>query len=171
VNQDSADTISRAFIKGHWYDALLLAKEYTGQRRVTFLAHFRLNKFTQRPHHNIKVALTTIATALGDINILQTTLTLNTVNLIDSTHALKCKQAIIRALVLGVLAIHGHKDREIFLTSLSALGLYDTDTQQSCLQEYFAITQGFPEPSYTAAPSAEAARTNDGSATRTSLKQ
>ena len=144
VNQDSADAISRAFIKGHWYDALLLASEYTGQRRVTFLAHFRINKYIQNPHHNIKVALTTIAIALGDINTLQTSLTLNTVNLIDSSHALKCKQAITRALVLGVLAIHGHKDREIFLTSLSALGLNDTDTQQSCLQEYFAITQGIP---------------------------
>ena len=132
MNQDSADAISRAFIKGHWYDAVLLAKEYTSQRTVTFLAHFRLSQFTRSPHHNIKEALITIATALGDMNKLQTTLTLNTVNLNDSTHALKCKQAIIRALVLGVLAIHGHKDREVFLTSLSAIGLYDTDTQQAC---------------------------------------
>ena len=145
VNQDSADAISRAFIRGHWCDALLLASEYTGQRHITFQAHFRINKYIHDPHHNIKVAMTTIAVALGDIITLQTSLTLSTVDRIDRSHALKCRQAIIRTLVLGVLSIHGHKDRDAFLMALSSLGLSDTDTQQSCLQEYFAITHGIPD--------------------------
>ena len=144
TNQDASNDISRGFIKGHWLDSVLLAKEYTGQRRVTFLAHFRLLQFIKNPHHDMKAALTDIGAALGDLLNLQSKLTLNTVNLVDSAHASKCKQAVIRAIVLGILAIHGHRSRSTFLRTLSDIGLYATDTQQACLQEYFAVTTGIP---------------------------
>ena len=144
TNQDASNDISRGFVKGHWLDSILLAKEYVGQRRCTYVAHYRLLQFIKNPHHDMKAALADIAAAHGDILKLQTTLTLNTANLADIDHAAKCKQAIVRSIVLGILAIQGHKSRPTFLRTLSDIGIWTTDTQQACLQEYFAVTAGIP---------------------------
>ena len=54
--------------------------------------------------------------------------------------------------MLGILSVHGHKDRDAFLLALSTLGLHSTLLQDSCLQQYFAITNGIPDAFTTNGP-------------------
>ena len=57
VNHREQDTINRAFIRGHWYDSLLLAKDRTDLNTSTHKAHWRLMSYISSPSHNMDHAL------------------------------------------------------------------------------------------------------------------
>ena len=50
-----------------------------------------------------------------------------------------------KALVLGILSIHGHKDRGAFVWALSTLGIHSTILHDMCSQQYYCICNGIPD--------------------------
>ena len=130
VNHREQDTINRAFIRGDWLDSLLLSRDCTALCASTYKAHFRLMKYINSPSHNMSHALSSIAMALGDTLTAQ----FYSQDRLQKDHITKCTLAITKSLVLGILSVHGHKDRDAFLLALSSLGLHSTVLQDSCLQ-------------------------------------
>ena len=97
VNHREQDTINRAFIRGRWYDSLLLAKDRTGLSTSTHKAHWRLMSYISSPTHNIDKALGTIAVALGDVLSIQG----QSHDPDITSHLRKSRLAVTKALVLG----------------------------------------------------------------------
>jgi len=52
---------------------------------------------------------------------------------------------VARALVLGILSVHGHKDRDAFVWALSSLGLHSTQLQYHCFQQYYCLCAGITD--------------------------
>ena len=91
--------------------------------------------YISSPTHNIDKALGTIAVALGDVLSMQGQS--HDPGIIS--HLRKSRLAVTKALVLGILSVHGRKDRDAFVLALSSLGLHSTKLQDMCLQQYYAI--------------------------------
>ena len=132
VNHREQDTINRAFIRGHWFDSLLLAKDRTALYTSTYRAHWRLTSYISSPTYNMDHALSSIAMALGDIMTAQGLAR----DPLHKTHIRKSRLAVTKALVLGILSVHGHKDRDAFVWALSSLGLHSTKLHDMCFQQY-----------------------------------
>ena len=99
VNHREQDTINRAFIRGHWFDSLLLAKDRTALNTSTYKAHWRLMSYISSPTHNMDHALRSIAVALGDILAAQGL----SHDPLHMAHIRKSRLAVTKALVLGIL--------------------------------------------------------------------
>ena len=122
-------------------DSLILAKDRTGHNTCTHKAYWRLMSYISSPTHNIDKALGTIAVALGDVIWAQG----HSADPDIITHVRKSRLAVTRALVLGILSIHGHKDRDAFVWALSTLGLHSTKLQYQCFQQYYCLCAGIPD--------------------------
>ena len=97
--------------------------------------------YISSPTHNIDKALGTIAVALGDVLSMQGQSTDPDI----ISHLRKSRLAVTKALVLGILSIHGHKDRDAFVWALSTLGIHSTILHDMCFQQYYCICGGIPD--------------------------